>query len=383
MNLHRVQLRDARRLSPLVKENKGLIIGAAIVFVVLVAGLLFAQEVSSRRTVPDVTQEMVSEARELIEAQDLTVDVEHTPGEEDVRVQFQEVVGQSVVGGGTAHVGDTIILKVSAIEVKVPNFVGMLLSDAEKLARETGVSLSDGPLTNSEFTRVFSQDIPSGKAVKADSVSVKVETEVPQVTVPEIVGSELEAAITQLSALGLEFNCNCIRVGELFVGSVSPAPGTTLEPGSNVELVVGVKAPNLVGMNVADARAALSDRMLSFKVVGNSNSAITSQSVPPDTIVAKNSTITVTVDDILMEYRVTGNGSIAMVTWAAPGSFSISQDGNASLPWSMSFPRTSSSGGNFNAQILDGSSITCQIIHDGKVVREATSTGMYAVVSCG
>lgn len=81
-------------------------------------------------------------------------------------------------------------------------------------------------------------------------------------------------------------------------------------------------------------------------------------------------------------YELTGSGRVTVSYGTANG---ISQQ-KASLPWS----RTEESGGLFSFKVvslaaqLDGyGSVSCKITIDGDVVAEQSSSGNYAVVTCG
>ncbi|WP_370972533.1 hypothetical protein [Amycolatopsis sp. cg9] len=85
-------------------------------------------------------------------------------------------------------------------------------------------------------------------------------------------------------------------------------------------------------------------------------------------------------------YGVTTTGSgISMVTYMKPG-FNISQEtGIRGKKWSKTIdPDGDTLGINMNAQNAGGGTITCRITRgDGRVVAENSSSGAYAVVSCG
>ena len=88
-------------------------------------------------------------------------------------------------------------------------------------------------------------------------------------------------------------------------------------------------------------------------------------------------------------YEVTTEGGgTALVTYTSDGSFNISQENGAALPWTKTVDLGSGIlGGGAGASLQaqgDGSadSITCRVTHDGEVVSENTSTGQFAVVTC-
>jgi hypothetical protein len=89
-------------------------------------------------------------------------------------------------------------------------------------------------------------------------------------------------------------------------------------------------------------------------------------------------------DQITYSVTTTGSG-ILMVTYLKPG-FDISQETSIrGKKWSKTIdPDGDTLGINMNAQNSGGGTITCRITRgDGHVVAENSSSGQYAVVSCG
>jgi hypothetical protein len=151
---------------------------------------------------------------------------------------------------------------------------------------------------------------------------------------------------------------------------------------STVTLSWGVQIPSVVGMPDLAATTKLSNAKLTVTGSKSSSQAVAGQDPAAGTVVEPGSTVTITLEPPSTVYEVISNGSRGTVTWVPPNSFSISQAGDTPLPWRMSWP-TASGYRNFNAQIMDGDSITCNIYVNGQLVKTATSTGRYAVVSSG
>jgi Mycobacterium membrane protein len=83
-------------------------------------------------------------------------------------------------------------------------------------------------------------------------------------------------------------------------------------------------------------------------------------------------------------YSITGNGT-ADITYdtLTDGNTGSSQADGSALPWT----KTVTGKGlitifSVDAQLQTGSTVSCKITVDGKVVSSHTSTGQYAVVSC-
>jgi hypothetical protein len=88
-------------------------------------------------------------------------------------------------------------------------------------------------------------------------------------------------------------------------------------------------------------------------------------------------------DTATVTYEIIGRSKASNVTFNTDGGGSISQENNVALPWrkeitvERGFAVTS-----LTAQNGGSGEITCRISVDGQVVKEAKSSGQYAVVSC-
>ncbi|MGH8887673.1 MAG: MmpS family transport accessory protein [Egibacteraceae bacterium] len=81
-------------------------------------------------------------------------------------------------------------------------------------------------------------------------------------------------------------------------------------------------------------------------------------------------------------YEVIGAEKAGNITYAAGGG-GIAQDNGVVLPWRKELQVDGPlSLAQVSAQNAGGGTITCRITVDGKVVKELSSQGEYAVVSC-
>jgi hypothetical protein len=139
-------------------------------------------------------------------------------------------------------------------------------------------------------------------------------------------------------------------------------------------------------MTLEQAREALHSVGLSAKGISG-NGLVQSQAVAPGAVVPLGMQVVASLSHEVT-FLVTSSASSALVTWTAPGSFSIQQDNGAALPWSVTFSRPTTPSaharGVISAQMdaWDGW-ITCEILVDGKTVETQTSTGAFAIVMCG
>ncbi|WP_020495290.1 MmpS family transport accessory protein [Sciscionella marina] len=80
-------------------------------------------------------------------------------------------------------------------------------------------------------------------------------------------------------------------------------------------------------------------------------------------------------------YKITtSDGTAADVTWMNGGS--QSQDNGAKTPWSKTVPVESFDMYSLTAQNKGSGKIACSVEKDGKVLKQAESSGQYAMVSC-
>lgn len=335
-------------------------------------------ELSQRRTVPDLVGQSPEEARGLAKNLDLRLDATGSGLEKRLRNGNIRIASQRPVAGSAVRAGEVVEVALVGRGVEVPNLTGLSQEEAEEAVDEAQLELS----TKYESRRtpaawkVDRQSVAPGRTVEAGA-TVEIGFSVPKLVMPNSVGAASDAAETALIGLGLE--PELVGSGP-YVASMSIKAGTLLEPFTVVQLTTGYKVPNVVGKTYEEAKEALAD-FSEPQFEGSNSRPILKQSAPPGTVVAATTRITLTSAPDETVYRVIGNGSSAAVTWARPGGFSIEQDTAAMLPWEKKF-RGSTGSANFNAQSLDGDSITCQVERNGKVVQERTSTGAYAVVQC-
>ncbi len=151
----------------------------------------------------------------------------------------------------------------------VPAVVGQPLAQAKSML--TAVHLAVGAVTRSYDATVARGDVvrsdpPPGTTVHAGSaVSLVVSQGPPPVSVPNVVGMDIQQASSALSAAGLEVTTSDAYSDTVAKGKVvsqQPAPGGTAARGSTVSLVVSkgpqlFRVPGVEGMNVNQAVALL------------------------------------------------------------------------------------------------------------------------------
>lgn len=82
-------------------------------------------------------------------------------------------------------------------------------------------------------------------------------------------------------------------------------------------------------------------------------------------------------------YEVTGPAKANNITYSADGKAGIAQENGGPLPWRKEVQMSGSfKVATLTAQNAGKGDITCRITVDGKVVKELTSSGEYAVATC-
>jgi len=384
-------------------------VASAIVVVELtVFGILGGLEVS-KVSVPDIMGADLATALQMLDDADLQAnwspDIAISPDELESYVVSEQGTQSTRVLRGTI-VGFSLEVKVPDLDGLSPSAALEALDDLHLRGELPDLGLPDNVR---EHFHVIAQSpgpdelLPVGREVDFD-VSPDI------VVVPDLVGSSFGIAEDRLNESGLlaealdaysvpdglmasaeEIEALFRRHSDWLVVGQSVAFEEERSAGSPVELALQVPAvvvPALGGMTQEQATSALVDIGLDLATPAATPDSWTTVTQNPaaGSLVLPESKVAIELRAPQIVFTVTGNGSRAMVTWAPPGSFSISQETNAALPWSRSFDDHGYGAyerGNFNAQSLNGNSITCTITANGVVVSQNTSTGPYAVVSCG
>lgn len=194
-------------------------------------------------TVPSVVGKSLAEAQALLERGGFTVTTESVESGKDVGT----VVKQSPTAGSQAGSGDTVVLSVSkgVTKVSVPDVTDDDISTARSALASAGltvgnVSEDDGTSGRSPGT-VLSQDPSAGSSVaKGSAVNLAVAAQSSGVDVPDVTGTDAATARAKLESLGF----NVVSSGaastqpEGTVIDQDPTPGTTIDAGSTVTIIV-------------------------------------------------------------------------------------------------------------------------------------------------
>lgn len=205
----------------------------------------------------------------------------------------------------------------NASKVQVPNFVGLnYFNEIESNPRykdfKFKINLVTGKDVNSEPGKVVSQNPPAGKKIKmGGEITLDVVASGIKQKIPPVIGFTLNDANQALKQLGF----NNVEVKTEYspdakkgtILKVEPSEGTEMDVSEKVVLYVAsdtdernVEVPNLIGINLEDAKGYLKDKDLQLGTVTEVDSKqakgmIVSQSVDPKTQVPRKSKINVEV----------------------------------------------------------------------------------------
>jgi beta-lactam-binding protein with PASTA domain/tRNA A-37 threonylcarbamoyl transferase component Bud32 len=192
-----------------------------------------------------------------------------------------------------------------------PNVVGQPEASARAALTAAGFKVKTEQASSDTVPQgsVISQDPTAGtKLHKGDTVTLRLSSGAGPVTVPDVTGQPFDSANVQLVGKGLRVNKQTSaseNVQANVVISMDPPPGSQVQKGSTVTLVVSagpapVNVPNVAGDDSATAAGTLSNAGFRVRVVTQPNATVPSgQAIRTDpaanTPAQKGSTITLFV----------------------------------------------------------------------------------------
>ncbi len=201
-------------------------------------------------TVPNVVGLSESDATSKLQSAGFKV---ATSEASNADVPSGDVISQSPAGGTGVAAGSTVTITVSsgpAADAKptVPDVVGLSEDDAKSTLEGTGFKTTT---TKAENAKVPAGDVsaqsPAAGTVQAagSTVALTVSAGAPAAerpAVPDVVGMGVLEAIRALRDAGLKFSIVFVPATEnyLKVASQDPAAGEQVDPGSSVELGIGL-----------------------------------------------------------------------------------------------------------------------------------------------
>ena len=264
------------------RKSSGLFLGALVVLLVLLAGMLFLlaralgvgedkEPTVAQVEVPNVVDKPVAEAQAILEAKKLEVTIlQEANDDKEAGIVF----AQNPERGEKVDEGSTVELRVSSGSeaAPVPNVVGSQVEQARLL-------LSTQGFTNIREEPTVDEDAPVGEVVDQEPGA---DQEVPKDTeivlfvstgpadrpVPDVTGRSLAEASNLLGQQGFTVQQTTEpsdSVDEGLVIRTDPPKDTVLPKGSTVTVVVSsgpadVEVPSVVGLSQGAAESALTSR---------------------------------------------------------------------------------------------------------------------------
>ena len=245
--------------------------------------------------VPNVVGQAQAAAQAAIAAAGLTSSVTLACSD---TVPAGNVISQLPVGGTSVTLGSNVALTVSTgpCPVEVPNVVGQAQAAAQAAITAAGLTSSVSVACSDTVPagNVISQSPAGGSLVAPGSTVGLVVSSGPcpvLVTVPDVVGVELNAALNALVAAGLLYETVEVCDDNIPAGEVinqDPAGGSSVPEGTTVTLTVSsgpcnAVVPDVVGLTLEAAQAALA--VYNFNV---QTTDACSDTVPAGSVISQN-----------------------------------------------------------------------------------------------
>jgi serine/threonine-protein kinase len=318
----------ATRVEPVLAEEEmeeprgrrtGIYIAVLLIMLAVLAGLLFllgkqlglfdkagAKEV----TIPaDIIGADAAQAQSELQNLGLKVQVQQqtsdtTPG---------KVIDSQPKPGTTVKTQSTVTLIVSGGPqiVQLPDVRGQDVNQATAALTQAGFHVTTTPQASDTVpvNQVIAQNPAPGQVPKGSTVTLTVSTGKTKVTIPDVSGSDPNAAANTLGNLGLQTRTLYEASSGFPVGRVTrtdPPANASVDTGSTVLIYVStgsgqVQVPDVRNLTRAQAQAALAADSLQFTVSTapvtdpTQDGVVIAQSPNPGTTVSKGSTVAITV----------------------------------------------------------------------------------------
>jgi serine/threonine-protein kinase len=264
--------------------------------------------------VPNVVLQPVGTATQTLQNDGLKV------ATQDVQPAFGfgpgTVLDQSPKPPSKVSKGNTVTLKVvmTPAQVNVPDVTGEDVGTATNSLQQAGFTVTQQARQSNQAPGTVIDQSPSGnsQAAQGSKVTLTVSSGPAQVTVPDVVGEDQATAANRLGSAGLTLgsvaNQPSATVPSGSVISTSPSPGTKVNPGSTVNLVVSsgqpanqAQVPDVTGQTQGQAKATLTSAGFTPQAQAQQvsdpaqNGIVLSQNPPAGTPANQGSVVTYTV----------------------------------------------------------------------------------------
>ncbi|MZD03985.1 Stk1 family PASTA domain-containing Ser/Thr kinase [Streptomyces sp. SID5785] len=145
-------------------------------------------------------------------------------------------------------------------KVDVPSLVGETFADAQQKAENVDLKVVRGesmPCEDEPAKHVCEQDPKSGSVQKGDTITVRMSTGAPKVTVPDVQGLSYDEAVAQLEDKGFDNISKKTRESDRTEGKVidqTPKGDSKVEKGTAITLTVAKKKETVVVPDVSSAK---------------------------------------------------------------------------------------------------------------------------------
>jgi serine/threonine-protein kinase len=226
---------------------------------------------SASFVVPSVVSQQVGPATQTLKNEGLNVATKQVPPA--FGLAAGTVAAQDPKPPTMVHKGDTVTLTVigAPTQVTVPSVVGENVNSATTQLQQAGFVVSRQQQNSNQPAGTVIAQSPSANAQvdQGSTVTITVSSGPAQVQVPDVTNQDQNTARTTLQQAGLTVgnvtNQPSPTVPNGTVISTSPSAGTSVNPGTAVNLVVSTgppqqqsQIPNVVGLTQAQAQSVLS-----------------------------------------------------------------------------------------------------------------------------
>ncbi|MBN2072337.1 MAG: PASTA domain-containing protein [Actinobacteria bacterium] len=262
----------------IVRNNIYAVISTVLMILFLVLFLIFAPLAlgPGRRTdtvypgkVPPIENMPVENAGEILSFFGLELVIEERLYSDDIpsgHIMDQDPDGNTEITG-ELPVRVTVSLGKAPGDLTVPNLIGLDVSIAEKILEDMGLGAGEISQQFSEFfpgNIVMGQEPDYGKTIPpGQPVNIIVSKGAEVMVIPNLIGLDYVSASNHLKSMGVFVNVSKYPIADGAYGTgevveVRPAPGSSIEKNSMVELIICsgeelVPVPDLYDMNLQQA----------------------------------------------------------------------------------------------------------------------------------
>jgi|GEM_PF-2861538 len=223
---------------------------------------------------------------------------------ESIAREFCVIAHQEPLAGRGLDAGSEVVITLAPIDVEVPIATELSADEATERLGAVGLTPSfdeELPTAPEGTVWLVKEQSPAAGSILQAGRSVRLVFDIPDATVPEVLGLTVADAISALTGAGFvpqptQGIPQILEGGpELVVTTVAVDAGADLRFGSSVAFTWGVRVPHLVGQTVEAAQAA-GGELFSFSIEGRNGSPeiVTSHDPAAGTVVESRSALTLT-----------------------------------------------------------------------------------------